>query len=244
LWVVSEVVERYRWVVHAYCLMSNHYHLLIETPQANLSAGMRQVNGVYTQRFNRRYKREGYLFQGRYKACLVEKEAYLLELSRYIVLNPVRAGMVGRLEEWPWSSYNATAGMQKKVSLLHIDFILEQFSSDKRRERRLYRSFVKGGLAKESPLRQARGGLLLGGEEFIGKWRGLLEKTRGDEFIWQEKYAARPLLEEIFNGKVRDAGIDEAVNQWGYRLKEVGAFLGLHYSRVSRIASQKAKNKT
>ena len=92
--VLSEVCDRFNWLVHAYCLMSNHYHLLIETPDSNLAMGMRQLNGVYTQRFNRRHARVGHVFQGRYKAIIVQKDSYLLELARYIVLNPVRARMV------------------------------------------------------------------------------------------------------------------------------------------------------
>ena len=103
--VLAEVQHRFNWVIHAYCLMSNHYHLLIETPDSNLAKGMRHLNGVYTQRFNRRHKRVGHVFQGRYKAILVQKDNYLLELSRYIVLNPVRAQMVRSAKDWPWSSY-------------------------------------------------------------------------------------------------------------------------------------------
>ena len=90
LCVLAEVIDRFRWICHAYCLMGNHYHLLIETPDANLSLGMRQLNGVYTQRFNRHHNRAGHLFQGRFKAILVERYSYLLELARYIVLNPLR----------------------------------------------------------------------------------------------------------------------------------------------------------
>jgi REP element-mobilizing transposase RayT len=107
--VLGSVAERFNWTIHAYCLMSNHYHLLVETPEGNLSKGMRQLNGVYTQDFNRTHHRVGHVFQGRYKAILVEKEAYLLELVRYVVLNPVRAGMVRTPGEWPWSSYRATS---------------------------------------------------------------------------------------------------------------------------------------
>ena len=111
LLVLQEVCHRYNWICHAYCLMSNHYHLLIETPDGNLSQGMRQLNGVYTQYFNRRHGRVGHVFQGRYKGILVDKNSYLLELARYIVLNPVRAGLVRSAREWPWSSYRATAGL-------------------------------------------------------------------------------------------------------------------------------------
>ena len=105
--ILAEVVARYNWICHAFCLMTNHYHLLIETVDGNLSQGMRQLNGVYTQASNRRHRRVGHLFQGRFKGILVDKEAYLLELSRYVVLNPVRAGMVESPEQWPWSSYRA-----------------------------------------------------------------------------------------------------------------------------------------
>jgi REP element-mobilizing transposase RayT len=97
--VLDEVCSRFNWVIHAWCLMTNHYHLVVETPDANLSAGMRQLNGVYTLRFNGKYRRSGHLFQGRYKAIHVDKSAYLLELSRYVVLNPVRARIVSSPDE-------------------------------------------------------------------------------------------------------------------------------------------------
>jgi putative transposase len=93
--VLASVIERHGWHLYAYCLMGNHYHLLAETPHSNLSRGMRWLNGVYTQRFNRRHERVGHILQGRFKAILAERESYLLELSRYTVLNPVRAGMTG-----------------------------------------------------------------------------------------------------------------------------------------------------
>ena len=108
--------------------MDNHFHLLIETPDANLQVGMRQLNGVYTQQFNRAHRRVGHLFQGRYKAILVDKDSYLLELCRYIVLNPIRANMVAQPEQYAWSSYGATAGNQAAPSCLSTDWILSQFS--------------------------------------------------------------------------------------------------------------------
>ena len=108
--VLAEAIERYNWVCHGFCLMTNHYHLLIETVEGNLSQGMRHLNGVYTQASNRRHKRNGHLFQGRFKGILVDKDAYLLELSRYVVLNPVRASMVDSPEKWHWSSYKMMIG--------------------------------------------------------------------------------------------------------------------------------------
>ena len=126
--LVGQVCERHNWVVHAYCLMTNHYHLLVETPDANLSLGMRQLNGVYTQLFNRSHKRVGHLIQGRYKAILVQKDSHLLEVSRYIVLNPVRAGMVDNCIEWPWSSYVFTCALQQAPEWLAVDQLLSLFA--------------------------------------------------------------------------------------------------------------------
>lgn len=241
LQVLSDVVDRYGWIVHAYCLMTNHYHLLVETPQANLSAGMRQLNGVFTQKINLRYQRPGHLFQGRYKAFFVEKDSYLLELSRYIVLNPVRAGMVSSPDKWPWSSLMATAGYETKPGFLHTDWLLGLFDSSKPEAEKRYIHFVEEGLTCENPLEKAKGGFILGREGFIKKARNLLDKPETEEIIRKERYAARPSLEEIFRDRKRDEAIHESVCRWGYRLKDVGDYAGLHYSRVSKIASGREK---
>jgi len=128
---LSAVCSRFNWVIHAYCLMDNHYHLLVETPVSNLSLGMRQLNGVYTQRFNRQQNRVGHVFQGRYKSVIVEKDSYLLELARYIVLNPVRAKMVRTVKHWQWSSYRATAGLSELQGGLKVDWLLAGFAKRK-----------------------------------------------------------------------------------------------------------------
>ncbi|MBI2534293.1 MAG: transposase, partial [Deltaproteobacteria bacterium] len=128
---LAQVVSRYGWICHGYCLMANHYHLLVETPKANLSIGMRQLNGIYTQCFNRQHKRVGHLFQGRFKAILVQKESYLLELCRYIVLNPVRVKGGAEMGAWKWSSYRATAGLVLVPEFLSIDWLLEQFGQNR-----------------------------------------------------------------------------------------------------------------
>lgn len=129
--VLADTVEKYNWLCHAFCLLDNHYHLVVETPDPNLSLGMRQLNGVYTQSFNRIHQKVGHVFQGRYKAILVEKESHLLELCRYVVLNPVRAGMVSRPDEWKWSSYKSTAYAGTVPDYLTIDWVLGQFSEKK-----------------------------------------------------------------------------------------------------------------
>jgi len=134
--VLAEVVDRYNWVCYAFCLMTNHYHLVVETIEGNLSRGMRHLNGVYTQASNRRHGRAGHLFQGRFKGILVDRDAYLLELSRYVVLNPVRAGMVDEPGQWPWSSYRAMIGTAPIPDWLSVDGLLRQFGQDRKQARR------------------------------------------------------------------------------------------------------------
>ncbi len=134
---------RHGWICHAYCLMSNHYHLLIETRKPTLSKGMKQLNGSYTKRYNRHHQHIGHVLQDRYKSILIEKENYLRELSRYIVLNPVRARMVHKVVNWPWSSYRATAGYTNPDDCLSTDWTLSGFGRHKKTACERYRTFVQ-----------------------------------------------------------------------------------------------------
>lgn len=149
--ILSRVVERFNWLVHAYCLMDNHYHLLIETPDGNLSKGMRQLNGVYTQTSNRNNNRVGHVFQGRFKAILVQKESYLLELARYIVLNPVRARMVKIAKARPWSSYLDSAGCREPPPWLSTEWVLAGFGKRLLSAQQKYRDFIAQGKNQPSP---------------------------------------------------------------------------------------------
>ena len=240
--ILDSVVKRFNWLCHAYCLMDNHYHLLIETPEGNLCKGMRQLNGVYTQKFNKRHNRVGHLFQGRYKAILVEKESYLLTLCRYVVLNPVRAGLVKHPREWQWSSYRATAGEEKAFSFLTIDWILSQFDSRKKIARKQYKQFILNGIGEKFPWDVVKGQLLLGNENFIKKFNELLkDKEKIKEIPRIQRYAARPSLNELFmNKKIMDKKLkDEIIYlahiHYGYTLKEIAEYLNVHYATVSRV---------
>ena len=242
LQTLGDVVARYGWICHAYCLMTNHYHLLIETPQANLSCGMQLLNGVYTQWFNRQHGRVGHLLQGRYKAILVEKESHLLELARYIVLNPVRAKMARSVRDWPWSSYRATSGQADGPEFLAIDWVLSQFDPDPVSAVSAYRQFVQQGRGV-NVWEELKAGAFLGTAAFVRQLEPLLKEQPLDpEIRRRERFAARPSLEELFVGvsdkATRNERIHEAVRVHRYTLREVGDFLGLHVSTISVIAKR------
>jgi len=171
---LSREVLQQGWRCYAYCLMDNHYHLLLDTPEPNLSRGMRRLNGSYTQRFNWRHHRVGHLLQGRFKSLLVERESYLLELCRYVVLNPVRAGLVSAPQEWVWSSYGATAGMMRPPSWLDVASVLNMFDTDAHRAQQIYLQFVANGLGRPSPWAQITGQIFLGSPAFRERMAALL----------------------------------------------------------------------
>ncbi len=243
--VLKGVYERYRWRIHAYCLMDNHYHLLIETPDANLSKGMRHLNGVYTQHYNTKHHRVGHVFQGRYKAILVQKDSYLMELARYIVLNPVRARMVRTAKDWPWSSYRATVGQADAPAWLYTDWLLSVFSKQKAAARRHYKQFVADGKGQASPWDELKNQVYLGSEPFVKKMQDKLnDKTDLSEIpIAQKRAVAKTLTYYTNRYKHRDRVIVEAYSSGAYSMKQIGEHVGLHYSWVSRIVNR-ARSKT
>lgn len=238
--VLSEAVEAYNWSVHSYCLMGNHYHLLLETPDSNLSKGMRHLNGVYTQRFNRSHKRVGHVFQGRYKAIIVQKENYLLELARYIVLNPVRARMVRSVRDWPWSSYRASAGLADCPAWLETDWILSAFSEKRFEAIERYRKFVAAGKNQPALWGNLKNQIFLGTDAFVQKMQsGVPVNNDLSEVPLGQRRAMPKSIEHYLAGSNnRDEAIALAYKSGGYGLKEIGEHFGLHYSRVSRIISQ------
>ena len=202
--------------------MENHYHLLIDTPDGNLSIGMRQLNGVYTQRFNKQHNRVGHLFQGRSKAVLLQKDSHLLEACRYVVLNPVRAEKVQTPEEWVWSSYGATAGQMRPHPCLVIDWVLGQFGSERKMAKAGYRRFVRDGIGVESIWNSVRGQSVFADDEFVDSLGDYLKgKKEILEIAKRQRFMNKPPLKDIFRLEVlrdkrkRNKSIGEAVFEHG-----------------------------
>jgi hypothetical protein len=226
--------------------MDNHFHLLIETLEGNLSLGMRQLTGVYAQTFNKRHGRIGHLFQGRYKAILIQKDSHLLEVCRYVVLNPVRAHLVKDPGQWRWSSYSATVGRAKLPACLTTSWVLGQFSSKKGKAEREYLEYVRGGIGKESIWAEVRGQTILGEDDFVERLTEYLARQKEvPEIPKSQRYANRPALEKLFEGSIlrdrakRDRVIREAVEKFGYTQRAVADYLGFHFTYVSRILNER-----
>jgi len=222
--------------------MDNHYHLMIETPDGNLSLGMRQLNGVYTQARNKRYNKTGHLFQGRYKAILIQKKKHFLKVCRYLFLNPVRARMVEKPKDWRWSSYRATGGKETAHPCLTTDWVLGQFSRTRGKAEKEYRQFVKWGIGKETIWNEVKGQALLGEDDFVDSLADHLRRHKDiPEIPKSQRYANRPTLEKIFSQSIldqkrkRDRKIAEAVEKYGYTQRSIADHLGVHSTYVSRI---------
>jgi REP element-mobilizing transposase RayT len=254
--LLTKEVGQQHWLLYAWCLMDNHYHLLFETPEPNLVAGMRRLNQVYTQSFNRRNERVGHLLQGRYKSILVEKESHLLELTRYVVLNPVRARVVETAEQWPWSSYRATAGISAAPACLQVDWVLANFGADRSSARAAYRRFVAAGIDADSPWQELRGQIWLGSDRFRERMARMLEGQDLEAVPSAQTHPERPVVSEVLArvaevfGLGSDAVLDRshpaAFRAAVYLLRracnlplaEAARLAGVSVSRVSRIQAE------
>ena len=239
LTVLGEVVSRAGWIVHAYVLMDNHYHLLVETPNGNLSRGMRQLNGVYTQRFNSIHGSGGRVFQGRFKAILVEPDGALLELCRYLVLNPLRLKAVKNISRYRWSSYRATAGEVQAPAWLSTGWLLDHFGRSSSVAQRKYTEFVAAGVNLPSPLRNVKAQVLLGSAAFVKKMKlRLLTKV---DIKPGKKKIKRPGLNSLFPLKIRkekilrNESIRRAYQEYGYTMAEIADAAQIHFSTVSKV---------
>ncbi len=241
--ILGQVCKRFNWIIHGYCLMSNHYHLLAETVDGNLSRGMRQLNGLYTQQFNRRYHESGHLFQGRYKAILVQKEAYLIELVRYVVLNPVRAGMVRRPEDWVWSSFNAMIGADTETEWLDVDWTLSQFGTDRKQATLAYRQFVMEGKGLPDPKEQIKHQMFLGNDRFIDEHRRSIEKPEKLREVSKAHKRSIALSLADYQKKYlqRNEAMARAYLSGAYTMAEIGGHFKVHYMTVSRAVKRYEK---
>jgi REP element-mobilizing transposase RayT len=257
LQLVGKVAEDQGWVVHGYCLMGNHYHLFLETPRGRLSEGMRRLNGRYAQWFNFRHERVGHLLQGRFKSVLLEKGSQALELCRYVVLNPVRAGLVARVGDWRWSSYRATAGIEPGPAWLETEWMILQFGRRLKEARPAYVQFVAEGKGLPSPMKQALWQLALGSESFLRSVQGRLEDRELDEDITgrrrmraaagldqiraavaKEFGATAKSLSRRRAGEAKMAAIYLARKLSGLTGREIGSAFGVKGAWVSNVVTQ------
>ena len=253
---LESAVERYGAVIHVWCLMGNHYHLFLETPRGNLSQIMRHINGAYTTYFNARHKRSGHLFQGRYKAIIVEADSYALELSRYIHLNPVRAQLTAKPEEYSWSSYRSYIGEETARPWLTTTRILDYFNNSQLSRRGTYRKFVEDLLTAEysSPLQATIASTLLGSPRFVKEisHAHLGQTTDARNLPASRTLHQQPTIREIL--KVVDSQFGQGTQSRnfaiycchrysGAKLREIGAQFGISdaaVSQASRRLQQKA----
>ena len=251
--LLAKEVAQQHWVVYAFCLMDNHYHLLLETPEPNLVKGMRRLNGVYTQAFNRRHERAGHVLQGRYKSILVDRDTHLLELTRYVVLNPVRAGAVESPAQWPWSSYLPTAGKVTAPRWLAVDRVLELFGGDPAQARRAYVRFVAEGVGAPAPWRELKGQIFLGSEAFHARMEKLLSGQPARGVPRRQLGPTRPSAQRVLQAVAKAHGLTSAAvldrdspeafrhavyllrRRANLSLSEVAELAGITIGRVSQI---------
>jgi putative transposase len=239
--VLQMVCARCHLLVHAYCQMTNHYHLMVETVEGNLSQAMRHLNGIYTQQFNRRHSLVGHVLQGRYKAILVQKEAYLLELARYIVLNPVRAGLVSLPDHWEWSSHRFTLKASVRPEWLGTDWLLDQFAESRDEAISRYKRFVLEGIGRDSPLKAAQHQLVLGDDAFVARHSGQRTAAElGGVTKVQRRMWALTLEQYQRTYDRRDEAMARAYWSTAFSMAEIGTYFRVGYSTVSRAVHRYA----
>lgn len=236
---LGEAVRRFGWIVTAYVLMSNHYHLLVELTEETLSDGVKWLNGKYAQWFNFRHDRVGHLFQGRFNSKLIEKQTYFLEVLRYIVLNPVRANVVRHPGDYEWSSYRATAGLAEAPEWLAADDAIASFGDDRGVARARYQAFVEAGIGSvDSPWNDLVGQIYLGSPEFIQRTRDRVEvKPRSNEHLLAQRFVARPKMPEIVSAVAQVMSVPEERirNGRGNVGRMVAAWIGCYEGMLPNV---------
>ena len=234
---LGQAVLRFGWSLTAYVLMTNHFHLVVQTPEPNLSRGMQWLNGVYVNWFNRRYKRSGHLFQGRFDARLVEKESYFATVLRYVVLNPVRAEMVARPEDYRWSSYRATAGLESAPAWLDVNGALAWIHPDRAMAEVEYQRFVLAKIGCEDRLwDNLVNSIFLGSEEWAKQMRKVVEsKPRSTDHPKKQRAVGRPTVQKVVEAVARVAGLPREVvrSRSGGAFRRLIAWIGWHEGLVT-----------
>jgi len=235
--IVAQGLDRYDAVALAYCLMGNHYHFVLQTRQANLSRLMRHVNGVYTQTYNRRHRKVGHLLQGRFKAQLVDRDEYLLEVCRYVDLNPVRAGMKRHPRDWAWSSYRAHSGEVEGPVWLDSASLHRQLAprTSRRDGPAAYARFVAEGKGVRLWDDALRGQIYLGSEAFADRMRQLADAKESTEVPRAQRRRAPQPIGWYFEKHDRNAAIVAAYLEGGYTQTAIAAHTALSVSRISRL---------
>jgi REP element-mobilizing transposase RayT len=233
---LQATVCEFDWICHAFVLMNNHHHLLIETPTGNLAEGMQQLNGRFAQRYNKERGRIGHVFQGRFKPIVVEKDSYFLAVARYVVLNPVRAGLVANPGFWKWSSYQATAG-DEHCPFLSTAETLAYFANGKDDGKEQYRKFVMSGL-DSSIWKDLRGGFLLSTDRYARMVAERLKSDGAPPELWRslEVTIRKPLSDLLGNIlSIDEEAILSAYHDHGYKQSEIAQFLGTNQTKISRL---------
>jgi REP element-mobilizing transposase RayT len=230
--LLGKTAERFGWLVYAYCLMTSHFHLMIKTPEATLSRGMHWLNGSYAAKFNKRRKRSGHLFQGRFHSYLIDSEAYFTEVLRYVVLNPVRAKMVERPEQYRWSSYRATAGLADAPDWLALDAALASFGPDRPSAHEQYQRFVLAKVDSEERLwDKVINGIYLGTTEWAKEMRVKVEsKLRSTDHPMKQRAIGRPTIQKVITTVAHVANTTDSVIRAtrGGPLRDLVAWFGWH----------------
>ncbi len=226
--LLEKVLSRFDWQCLTYCLMGNHYHIVIRTTRPNLSRGMGQLNSVYAQQFNRRHRTCGHFFQGRFGAVLIEADSYLCEVARYVALNPVRANMCSRPEHWPWSAHLSLIG-RTKDKIVDARYLLEHFGPNISRSRQRYQAFVN---QVSNTWKFDENAVIVGSPEFVeAHMPSTSPSVDIPRRLWHQN---RPPLCELFDDRPLEEAINTAYHEYGYTMREIAGMLGCHRSTVSR----------
>ena len=245
---LSDTATRYYVRVYAACLMGTHYHVVLDTPRGNLSDAMRQLNGNYSQTCNRRHQRSGHTFEARFHSIVVQRELYLRRVARYVVANPVKAGLCGSASDWPWSTYRATAGVEAAPKWLYLDWMDWAFHADSRRDA-CHRYCLYVDTASEEESTVDLDATVLGTNEFQSAAKLLSDLERLDRRLpVAATVLPPPDLDTVFAALSSGGGecgefIYNAHVTYGYRLAEIAMYLRVNPSTVTKAFHRIARGR-